>query len=385
MCPWQGSLWHLTGIALRLCVDIGLHWESAEQALSLSKDMLYERRRLWYSAYHFDRVLAITLGRPFGIADEGVRVPLPNPWAISRENLEPATRDFDIHHHRAHNHFFSLLKIESEIKHVHSSQSWNLKLASPKPNVALWLEDVKPRLQEWYSTIPEPTKAHPSSIFANQAYWDYMYYNSVLLLYRPNLNPQVLSRDSMFVVHNAACNVITSIKTLQREGRLDVLWKSTHHLFMAGLTIIYGLWQHKEIRDQVALSRSIDTLQTCSATLSAMSATFQGASGCRDIFETLSSATIGQLVNRDDDLLRQNRLDFDKRIEEFLLELDSSRGEWSTIDSSTNDISAMLSTDAFSEMLSSAAQWPDYLMASADSDVDSNVLWLPQTIGETFL
>jgi hypothetical protein len=362
MCPWQGSLWHLTGIALRLCIDMGLHWETEGQTLNAGPELLYERRRLWYSAYHFDRVLGITLGRPFGIIDESTRVPLPNPWAVTRPAPSHKTSDFDIHHQRAHNHLFSMAKLESEIKHVQHSQTWGLKIAYPKPNFAMWLQDIQPRLQEWYSTIPDTGRAHPSSIFANQAYWDTIYNNSTLLLYRPNPSVQYPSTEAISISYEAACKLIASIKILQREGKLDVLWKSVHHLFMAGLTVIYGLWQSKEIRDRNPVTNSISTLQSCSSSLFAMSETFHGAAGCRDVFDTLSSVTIDWLVTNDAEKIRQDRVEFEKQIEDLLQQLQPPRGGMFTNENNVNDMSTMLSTDnfAFGEMLNSAAQWPDF-------------------------
>jgi hypothetical protein len=363
MCPWQGSLWHLTGIALRLCIDMGLHWETEGQSLNTDPDVLYERRRLWYSAYHFDRVLAITLGRPFGIIDESTRVPLPNPWAASRRSLLHETNDFDIHHQRAHNHLFGMAKLESEIKHVQHSQTWALKIAYPKPNFAMWVQDIQPRLQEWYSTIPDPGKAHPSSVFANQAYWDTVYNNSILLLHRPNSSVQYPSTEAISISYEAACKLIAGIKILQREGKLDVLWKSVHQLFMAGLTVIYSLWQSKETRDRNPVGNSIATLQSCASVLSAMSVTFHGAAGCRDVFDTLSSVTIDWLVTNDAEKTRQNRVEFEKQMEDLLQQLQPSHGGMFTNENRANDMSTMLSTDnfAFGEMLSSAAQWPDLL------------------------
>jgi len=362
MCPWQGSLWHLTGIALRLCIDMGLHWETDGQTLNTGPELLYERRRLWYSAYHFDRVLGITLGRPFGIIDESTRVPLPNPWAVTRPPLNQEANDFEIHHQRAHNHLFSMAKLESEIKHVQHSQTWSLKIAYPKPNFAMLVQDIQPRLQEWYSTIPDTGRAHPSSIFANQAYWDTIYNNSILLLYRPNSSVQYPSTEAISISHEAACKVIASIKILQREGKLDVLWKSVHHLFMAGLTVIYGLWQSKEIRDRNPVSISISTLQSCSSSLFAMSENFHGAAGCRDVFDTLSSVTIDWLVTNDAEKIRQDRVEFEKQVEDLLQQLQPSRGGMFTNENSVGDMSTMLSTDnfAFGEMLSSAAQWPNF-------------------------
>ncbi|KAF2501283.1 hypothetical protein BU16DRAFT_613202 [Lophium mytilinum] len=362
MCPWQGSLWHLTGIALRLCIDMGLHSETEEQFLDTESALLNDRRRLWYSAYHFDRVLGITLGRPFGIDDNSTRVQLPNPWAASRRPLGHETNDFSIHHQRAHNHLFSMAKLESEIRHVQHSQAWPLKKAYPKPNFATCVQDIQPRLQEWYSTIPNPSKAHPSSIFANQTYWDAIYNNSILLLYRPNPSVQHQPTEALSISFEAACNLIGSIKILQREGKLDVLWKSVHDLFIAGLAVIYGLWQSKEIRDRNSVSNSISTLQSCASTLSAMSETFQGAAGCRDIFDTLSSVTTDWLVTNDAEKTRQNGVHFEKQVEDLLLQLQPPRGGMFSSRESAYDMSTMLSTDnfAFGEMLSSAAQWPEF-------------------------
>jgi len=362
MCPWQGSLWHLTGIALRLCIDMGLHWENEGQPLDITLESLYERRRLWYSAYQFDRVLGITLGRPFGITDESMQVPLPNPWATLRLPLAPGQNDIDIHHQRAHNHLFSMARLESEIKHVQQSRTWPTKLAYPKPNFTSWLQDIQPRIQEWRSTIPTPHKAHPSSIFANQAYWDAIFNNCILLLHRPTSSAQYLPTETLIVSHEAARNLIASIRILQREGKLDVLWRSVHQLFMAGLTIVHGLWQSKEVRDRQPVSSSISVLQSCASTLSAMSETFAGASGCRDVFDTLSAVTVDWLVTNDAEQTLQSRVEFEKQVEDLLQQLNPLKEAVYMNDTSGMDMSDMLSTNIFSfgEMLSSAAQWPEY-------------------------
>lgn len=248
MCQ-KSAVSHLPG-------EMGLHWEAEAQSINTDPSSLYERRRLWYSTYHFDRVLDTTLGRPFGITDESIQVPLSNPWAASR-CLPTQETGNDIHHQRAHNRLFNMAKLESEIKHVQHSQTWDLKIAYPKSNFATWIQDIQPRLQEWYSTIPSTSGAHPSSIFSNQAYWDTIYNNSMLLLYRPNSSVQYQSTEALYISYDAASKLISSIKILQREGKLDVLWKSVHHLFMAGLTIIYALWQSKEMRSRTPVSSSI--------------------------------------------------------------------------------------------------------------------------------
>ncbi|KAJ4366741.1 hypothetical protein N0V95_000070 [Ascochyta clinopodiicola] len=93
-----------------------------------------------------------------------------------------------------------------------------------------------------------------------------------------------------------------------------------------------------------------------------MSETFQGASGCRDVFDTLSSATIDWLVTKDAEETRTSRADFEKQVIDLLQQLNPSQEALYMNENSVMDMSDMLSTNIFSfgEMLSSAAQWPEF-------------------------
>jgi hypothetical protein len=83
--------------------------------------------------------------------------------------------------------------------------------------------------------------------------------------------------------------------------------------------------------------------------------------GCRGVFDTLSSVTVDWLVTNDAEEIRQNRVTFDKQVEDLLQQLQPSRGTMFTHENSANDMSTMLSADnfAFGEELSYAAQWPN--------------------------
>ena len=363
LSPSQGSLWHLTGFALRLCVDIGLHWETDSQAQNTDAQVLDDRRRLWHSTYHFDRLMSVTLGRPQGIPDESIRVQLPNPWINFHDGFSQSAADSCIHTQRAHNHLFKLSQLESEIIHVQHSQTWSLKIAHPRPNWNSWLQDIKPRMQEWYATVPEPSKAHPQSIFAFHSYWQVMYNNTVLLLSRPNSITSFQATDQLLSSFDAATRVIDGLKYLQREGRVEMLWKSVHHLFMAGLVVIYGLWRSKEIRDKIPIGRSINALHTCTATLSAMSENFKGASGCRNAFESLSSTIIDWLVAKDIEEVPNNRLEFENQVREVMDHLRSSfndnNASMGRIDTENASVSSAGENFDLSELLNAAAQWPD--------------------------
>ncbi|KAI0376467.1 fungal-specific transcription factor domain-containing protein [Hypomontagnella monticulosa] len=297
--PSKGSLWQLTGIALRLCIDLGLHWET-EVALSMPQPVLDERRRLFWAAYRFDRILAITLGRPFGIADQSINTGLPDPY--SAQNMGTT----EVHGQRMSNHIISLYKLESEIKHVLYHQLQGATLAYPRANYSLWFRDIQPRLCGWKDAIPDISKADQDSIYSQQCWWDARWLNAVLLLHRPNPLVPRPTTESLQTCFDAACQLIKAIKTLQRDGRICVIWQCVHGLFLAGLTMIYCIWESGEVRDKARVLDIMTAAQDCASTLTALAERFPDASGCRDAFESLSAATLRWLVARDQSNCNEN-------------------------------------------------------------------------------
>jgi len=73
--PSNSGIWYMVGLAMRSAVDIGLHREAYSAKLGIYEVQL--RRRLFWSIYYLDRVVALSLGRPFSIADRDIDVSLP--------------------------------------------------------------------------------------------------------------------------------------------------------------------------------------------------------------------------------------------------------------------------------------------------------------------
>lgn len=70
------SVWHLLGSAMRLATSLGLH--KARSAISLVDGEM--AKRAFWSLYNLDRLIAVTLGRPLGIADDDISVGLPREF-----------------------------------------------------------------------------------------------------------------------------------------------------------------------------------------------------------------------------------------------------------------------------------------------------------------
>ena len=67
------SIWHILGATMRLSISLGLH-KARSYTNILEEEMA---KRAFWSLYNLDRLIASTLGRPLGIADEDISVSLP--------------------------------------------------------------------------------------------------------------------------------------------------------------------------------------------------------------------------------------------------------------------------------------------------------------------
>lgn len=72
--------WNILGLAIRMAQSLGLHvgasqWGHVED---IHPQVQEERRRVWFSLYILDRLLALQLGRPVGIQQADFHVELPS-------------------------------------------------------------------------------------------------------------------------------------------------------------------------------------------------------------------------------------------------------------------------------------------------------------------
>lgn len=59
----------LVGIAMRLCIELGLHRRKRSPVHSIRSEM---EKKLFWSCYYLDRELSLSLGRPPSISDHDI-------------------------------------------------------------------------------------------------------------------------------------------------------------------------------------------------------------------------------------------------------------------------------------------------------------------------
>ncbi|MCJ1310628.1 Fungal specific transcription factor [Agyrium rufum] len=249
--PVAPGLWYIVGVAVRIGVDLGLHYEdgtgiegnsdgtgvarSSDVAMEAAGDASWAksngldpkergrrewvrdlRRRLWWCVYSFDRLVSTCVGRPFGISDQVITTEFPcilDDEFITINGIQARSDAYKLpSYKRVAHHYFRLRLLQSEILQVLQHQqakearekgrnSTNAfmytKLSSPfldgHNSFRAWRKDIDNRLYEWKESAPDKadTEVGFSLMFLELNYWQ-----AVIMLYRQSLTvPPTLARE----------------------------------------------------------------------------------------------------------------------------------------------------------------------------------------------
>ncbi|KAL4814981.1 fungal-specific transcription factor domain-containing protein [Aspergillus spinulosporus] len=218
------SIWHVLGTALRLTTSLGLH--KARHPTNLHDDEM--TKRAFWSLYNLDRLIASTLGRPLGIADEDITVSLP------RELNDDGTETPGASSMTIPIQVIKLRRIFSRIyRYLYSTNQ-----PPPTPTeLSINLRHFRQELDEWRSTSP----VYPPALLYSTSYFDYLHATTLLLLYRPSPRNPTPDQASIISCGNASIAVIRSYWESYCAGKLKWIWLTLSQLYFAGITILWCL------------------------------------------------------------------------------------------------------------------------------------------------
>lgn len=295
--PVAPGLWYIIGVAMRLAVDLGLHYEDGVRIDPAAKDgnqvqprvdarergrrewVRDLRRRLWWCVYSFDRLVATCVGRPFGISDQAIStefLSMMDDKYITKSGFLAAPDGAPSYKHVAV-HYFKLRLLQSEIHDVLQYQQAqgvrrrasnsaaifpHAELTSPFlqgfDSFRSWRHDVHRRLMEWLETAP--TRSDTGVRFSIELL-ELNYWQAVILLYQQSLTvPAELAEeltpaddvsspsfsavdegdeeDQVYLnVAEAGQKVIRIYRQLHRVRLVNYTYLATHHIFMAGMKL----------------------------------------------------------------------------------------------------------------------------------------------------
>ncbi|KAG2229124.1 hypothetical protein INT48_005483 [Thamnidium elegans] len=249
------SHWFMTGMAIRMAQDLGLHrdctkWKIPDYEVEL-------RKRIWYAAYLMDRWVASELGRPISIFDHEFDVELPTPYEIHtpftsvRENTP-----------------LLILEAESSLqqkKPVYSCFLYMVTLAqilgqvlvgfhstrgkqNPYANLEL-LHVLDRNLTNWKLSLPvelnlDTVEADREEFYAPACTVNMVFECTWILLYRPFIK---LSRNqpentelavkALSICTASAKNLVTIVESVQHYSFLALPWNMAVHAVFQGAII----------------------------------------------------------------------------------------------------------------------------------------------------
>lgn len=310
--PVGVSLWKISGMAIRQCIELGYHRSAAKYRKHADPLTVEISKRIFWVAYDIDRVAGLILGRPFGIPDEAIDVELP--LDIDDENV---TRDGFLQGPRIDPgdpptnmtgalHVIGLRRLWSRFA---GTLYRSISRRDGVDTDAL-IDGLRRELEEWHASIPDQlfcASTHPLSVFASRDWFHLAYEHSILLLYRHHMTgeQQVTSQDPaerrertdriFEECASSARQMCIRYRRLYQSSSIQFTWGSLHILFLAGLTYLFCLWRCARVRER---SRQIDVVNTCMACTMVLTVTAERwnfATPYRDIFELLSVKTISMV------------------------------------------------------------------------------------------
>ncbi|WVF66411.1 hypothetical protein IAT40_001151 [Kwoniella sp. CBS 6097] len=278
------------GADLPRCIGMGLHRRAAGRAVkSLTRYEIELRKRVFWSCYTLDRMIALLLGRPPGISDDDFDVELPDVF-------EPTSNEIPSMMSMRHSsmvsaiHHIKLKRIESQIQR----SVYSIRRRS-QPNDYWHLLNL---LDDWESAIPVEASAAD--------YWKYPCCSRDWFLLkgveaRLHLLRPLCAEDStngdLFIslLAKQAARGCEIQKRMHQQGQ-PMSNASVHSVFICGLALLYAIFLRPAIMPLRDVFRGI---KAASNTLFAYAQHARSAEVLYDVFEELSAACIEHVGKRD--------------------------------------------------------------------------------------
>ncbi|OIW32109.1 hypothetical protein CONLIGDRAFT_573147 [Coniochaeta ligniaria NRRL 30616] len=352
--PVPPGLWYIVGVAIRLAVDLGLHYEdgkdvgadlddSASQTNEIAarergrREYIRDlRRRLWWSTYSFDRLVSVCVGRPFGISDQIITTEFPSlledRYITPSGFLEPPPDMLEPTYKLVAHHYFRLRLLQSEILQVLQFQQAQIARAGgqnaqnpymhkdlPSPFLSRyesfrsWRIDIDKRLYEWKNSAP--TKKETGVAFSTE-FLDLNYWQAIVMLYRQSLSVPAMfegeyntakevdsptihnvelreDEDRVYLkVAEAGQKILRLYRQLHIVGVVNYTYLATHHLFMAGISYLYAIWHSPIVRSRLTMDEVDFTILAATSVFTDLIDKCPPAEACRDAFDRTAKATI---------------------------------------------------------------------------------------------
>ncbi|KAH3659969.1 hypothetical protein OGAPHI_007174 [Ogataea philodendri] len=284
--------------SMSLCIELKLEKTASYRNIPPAKKD--RQMRLFWCCYLLEKAIAVAVSKPFVLRESETDRDLPVFEYEPSKAMHPTDGPFFI------NQIIKIRRTEARfIEQLNILGSTSITTKDQLPAVEQFFQE----LQTWRNECHGFTRGIENETL------NIYYYRSVRNLIQPFL--ELLDpEDRLFKECQAAAGQICqSIKAFHQKTIRGFSLINVHTTFIAGVTLIYCLWLHRN-RDDMrrkllgddkkhtrpvvseTLFAGLDDLRACSISLYVMSERTKFALSFRETFEELMHATIGNLILR---------------------------------------------------------------------------------------
>ena len=262
-CHWEGrdnmdNTWYWIGVAIRVAQEVGMHRSVKASHMSESSKKMW--RRIWWTLFCADRMVATSLGRPLAINVDDCDIELPTEADF--EGDERLTQVLLLQMVKlAEIMGLVLIKHYTAASKKRKPQSLSVRdspdVASLDMALASWMVNLPPVLQTSYTTVADPSTPEslgkspeyvPGGIVSFMTATLHMsYYTTLILLHRDYVSIPVTDAEgratgfpSRNICHTAANMIARILEQFLQAGTTKYVWSYGVHATFSALMIHIG-------------------------------------------------------------------------------------------------------------------------------------------------
>ena len=260
------------------------------------------------------RVVSITLGRPLAINLDDVDTVLPELQSNGQsesdtEDTEALSAPIAIFNHITRYRILSgkvMVSLHSNRAHARDEASSAEARISLAQELGQWRSESKNlRLDT------DPQEKTRQSSYLSSEWYELLYYNAVLMLYRPSPTISRRTPTALQAIFDASREAISRYALLHTSQRINYTWITLHAVFMAGLSYIYAVGRHfralqanfsttssgSMLTTDPTIMEVVNTCRSCSVVLAAVSERWATPRHCHKVFDRLSDAVLADVIS----------------------------------------------------------------------------------------
>jgi hypothetical protein len=271
------NTWFLVGTAARLAIGMGFHCEAAYHGLP--REDVARRQRLFFSIYMMDRLVSITLGRPFSLHEDDIDI---NPFAIEID--EGLDADPDVPQSTLCQpplaitaHILRLRKIANDIATKVYCKRVVARLTEHQRREVL--TSLHQDLVEWRQSVPFPLpNLHRLVPQGCMSWYDLNFCTHLTALYRPSPLFPTLDVARVAILAETSAMAVRHASSMYMQKRLSFNWLTMLTLYNSVIALVYSVTvQPQSIATTIERSSAIEDLELATDIFKALGQKFPAA------------------------------------------------------------------------------------------------------------